>query len=108
MGPNGWVEVEDVGALRWRVVMSGEFDGAECTHLHRVLHELLCVDDAAVELDMAQVEFFGSAGVAAILGAVTDNTMAGSTLTIVAVSSPARRVIELTEMDQLIEMRTDD
>jgi anti-anti-sigma factor len=105
MGANGWVDVEVTGDQCWRVALTGEFDSVECRELHRVLDDLLCVDGAVVDLAMEDVAFFGSAGVAAIIGAVTDNTMAGSHLTIVSASTAARRVIELTEMHRLIEVR---
>ncbi|MGD9997336.1 MAG: STAS domain-containing protein [Ilumatobacteraceae bacterium] len=94
MDEPGWYQVKiERGVVC--VLLHGEFDIVESAELEAALLPLVEQPGARVEVDMSDVEFFGSSGLRALLAAHERATTCGSSLTVVAESDVCTRVFDL-------------
>jgi anti-anti-sigma factor len=101
MDGSGWYQVKiERGVVR--VVLHGEFDLVESAELEGALRPLVEQPRARVELDLTDVEFFGSSGLRALLAAHEHAKECESSLTVVAESAVCSRVFELAGVAGLL------
>jgi anti-anti-sigma factor len=94
MNGAGWYQVKiERGTVG--VVLHGEFDLVESAELEQALVPLVEQPNARVELDLSDVQFFGSSGLRALLAAHERADACGSSLTVIAESTVCARVFEL-------------
>jgi anti-anti-sigma factor len=84
----------DVSGEVARVALAGEIDDSNVDELSATLGELFGLHLRRIELDLAAVDYLGSAGVRALVRAV-DNT-GGVDVAVVAASDIVVRVLEIT------------
>ncbi|MEV5649646.1 STAS domain-containing protein [Nocardia sp. NPDC052254] len=82
------------------VTVYGEVDMNSAPQLQSALDEALRESPAAVVLDMSEVGFLGSAGLSVLLTV----SQAGTAALRVVASPAARRPIEVTALDELLEL----
>lgn len=87
-----------------RVVrVDGEIDMSTAPALERTLLREIEAGDGAVELDLANVGFFGSEGVRLVTLAARQAAERGVRFAIVDASESVRRVLEVLELDGLLD-----
>ena len=82
------------------VVFNGEIDLESSPSARKIL--LRCVDNASnVSVDLSGVTYIDSSGVASLVEALQAAKKNGSRLSLVSVSEPTRRVLELARLDKV-------
>jgi anti-sigma B factor antagonist len=81
------------------LTLHGELDLQSVGRLRTCLAETLERDSGAVLVDLTDVAFIDSTGLAALLNALRRLTRAGRPLLLVAGEGPVRRVLRLTRLD---------
>lgn len=104
-GENGGFSIAtiDEGA-RLIVKVSGELDIATADQLSSQLEELKVPEGGQIAVDLSQVGFMDSTGLRILIAANRKAGEAGHEFTVVTGQSPARRVFELTRMDEHIRV----
>jgi anti-sigma B factor antagonist len=82
----------------WTVKVEGELDSATAPELTGAMSELDLSDGHAVAIDLGGCTFIDSSGIHALVAAATVAKGAGKRLTVRAVSSNARRVLEICSL----------
>src|SRR6476659_9056305 len=82
------------------VTLSGELDIATADQLTQALESVQPVAGSRLVIDLTAVSFMDSTGLRVLIAANRNATAAGYTLVIVTGESPAKRVLELTRMDE--------
>lgn len=97
----GGVALELAGPDRRRayVRLSGEFDITNCTRIGEVFASALEAGCTAVQVDMSEVSFIGSASMRELLQARRRLREANVRVTLAAVSPVAHRVMDLLGLD---------
>jgi anti-anti-sigma factor len=101
MNGSGWYQVKiERGVVC--VVLHGEFDLVESAELESALMPLVDQHRARVEVDLADVQFFGSSGLRALLAAHERAKECESSLTVIAESEVCTRVFDLAGVAELL------
>jgi anti-sigma B factor antagonist len=79
---------------------AGEVDLQHSPKLRKVLMDLM-LDRRMVVVDMSQVEYIDSSGIASLVEAYQMARRNGSRFTLAAVSPPALRVLQLARLDKV-------
>jgi anti-anti-sigma factor len=99
MDGSGWYQIKiERGVVR--VVLHGEFDVVESDELEQALLPLVGQPAACVELDLADVEFFGSRALGAVLAAQDRSAEHDSTLRVVAASPLCLRLFDIAGVSE--------
>jgi anti-anti-sigma factor len=94
------LELDDGGGDRSATIrLCGEFDITNCAHIREVFATALALGCRALQLDMSEVSFIGSATLRELLTALRLAAQAQVQVTAVAVSPVTRRLLDLTELD---------
>jgi anti-sigma B factor antagonist len=88
------------------LVVAGEVDLSDAGEIEAHLEELWAAGHTTVDIDLHQVSFMDSSGLHAITRAARAARAPGTTLTIIDVSEPVRRLLGLTCMDQVLPIRS--
>ena len=88
-----------------RVILSGDLDYSTESQTRAVLAEAIAIDDDEVVADGSAVTFVDSSGLRALLGARAALAAVGRHFSIENTSSAMRRVIEITGLADLIDVR---
>ncbi len=86
------------------VAVSGELDIATADRLTKALAGIEVEPDHLLAVDLSGVEFMDSTGLRLLIGANRRAGEAGYRFTVVTGGSPAKRVFELTKMDEYIDV----
>src|ERR1700685_613090 len=97
------IEVQD-SAERTLVTLSGELDAATASFLYDKLSDLEVQDAHNVVLDLAQVTFMDSTGLAVIVTEHKRLQHSEGTLTIFSPPSSVRRLFEITGLTTLLDI----
>jgi anti-sigma B factor antagonist len=100
MGTSVMVVEFDVLTTPGRVVVTGELDMDVCVSLREALTEAAREDGSAVTVDLSGVSFIDSSG----LNELLQFTNRGHRLTLVGVTPPVRRTIELVGLEQVFSV----
>lgn len=84
--------------------VAGEIDLSNATQLHAAFAHVLRDEPAFLVVDLSRVTFLGSAGLNLLIA--TNDRMGEGRMRVVAPSTPARRAIELSGMDQVLSVYT--
>ncbi|MBJ7354542.1 MAG: STAS domain-containing protein [Thermoleophilaceae bacterium] len=87
-----------------RVALSGELDIATADQLTESLEGVRPASGDRMVIDLSAVSFMDSTGLRVLITANRDATAAGYSLVIVTGESPAKRVLELTRMDEHMQV----
>jgi anti-sigma B factor antagonist len=79
--------------------LHGELDLQTVPQLRLALSEALQRDDGAVVVDLVDVTFIDSTGLASLLNALRRLTRAGRRLLLACADGPVRRMLQLTRLD---------
>lgn len=91
----------DIATIR----LSGRLDALEASDLRQLLKDHLVDGRANIAVDLSEVTFVDSAGLAALVKGMKDATLAGGDLRLVSPVMPdAKRVFELTRFDRVFTM----
>ena len=88
-----------------RVLLSGDLDYSSESHTRAVLAEAIARDTGEVVADGRAVTFVDSSGLRALLGAHSELAAAGRHFRIENPSSAMRRVIEISGLADLVDVR---
>lgn len=90
------------------IVVSGRLDSVEATPLRATLNEFLTKGTNRVVVDLSDVEFVDSAGLAALVIGMKRARLEDGDLRLVSPRHPdARRVFEVTKFDEVFNMFED-
>ena len=89
------------------VVLSGEFDMAGVEQFESRLRAVEAESPETILIDLAAVEFMDSSGLRAIVSADDRSRKTGRRLAIVPGPSHVRRVFEITQLDERLELVDD-
>jgi anti-sigma B factor antagonist len=81
------------------ITVRGELDMQTVGRLRAALAQALADDGGAVVVDLSEVEFIDSTGLAALLNALRRLTRAGRRMALVPGDGPVRRILVLTRLD---------
>ena len=99
---HGWIEVSESGtALVLRIV--GELDAASRNSIEPALLAAI-VSAESVIVDLGELTFCDSSGVAMFIAAHQKASAEGTTLAVRNVLRPVRRVFEITSLDTVINL----
>jgi anti-sigma B factor antagonist len=99
---NGWIEVSEQGAtLVLRI--GGELDAASCKTIEPTMTAAIA-SAGAVIVDLGDLTFCDSSGVGLLIGSHTKAVASGTALSIRNVRPPVRRIFEITNLDDVIEL----
>lgn len=91
----------DIATIR----LAGRLDALEAGDLRQLLKDHLSDGRANIAVDLSEVTFVDSAGLAALVKGMKDATLAGGDLRLVSPTLPdAKRVFELTRFDKVFTM----
>lgn len=91
------------GTLTRQVVVAGEIlDPSDASQLYEVICEAVRHRAKSVEVDLSGVELFGSVAINALLHAQQDAKRLGCAVTVVAASPLVRRVLEITDLTEVL------
>lgn len=97
------VEAETIGSTV-AFSLSGDFDIASADIFKAALAANKAEAGGAVVIDLSAVGFMDSTGLRLLITANREAAEAGHSLTVVTGDSPAKRVLELTRMDEHIRV----
>jgi anti-sigma B factor antagonist len=86
------------------VALSGELDIATANQLTEQLEGVQPVSGDRLVIDLSAVSFMDSTGLRVLIAANRNATAGGYSLVIVTGESPAKRVLELTRMDEHMQV----
>lgn len=90
------------------ISLTGRLDALEAGGLRDVLGNLVAAGTIQIVVDLSDVEFVDSAGLAALVKGMKDARSAGGDLRLVrSQNSDAQRVFSLTKFDKVFEMADD-
>ena len=98
----GWIEVSESGAVLV-LRMGGELDAASRLAIEPALMSATVSAGSAV-VDLAELTFCDSSGIAMFIAAHAHAKAHGTTIAIRNVRPPVRRVFEIANLDNLIEL----
>lgn len=99
------VEVERVDADEAVVALAGRFDAVEAPPVRRVLDDPAIRAAASLTIDLRDVTFIDSAGLAVLARARRDRVLRGDRITLVRPHlEEAMRVFRLTQFDEIFHM----
>lgn len=113
VGREGWtgygltITVAKRDALRANVRLVGELDLASVTILESCLANLLATGSRYVRADLSGLSFVDCAGLGAVLTAHNEFLRARGTLILTGVTAPARRVLELAKLGDILFVAAD-
>lgn len=87
------------------LVLNGRFDAFETEAFRAMIDELLASDATSISLDMADVQFIDSSGLAELVRAMKHCREASGDLFLLRPSDPIVVILELTRLDAAIEVR---
>ena len=87
-----------------RIALSGELDMAATLKLEPVLDELLAAGTGSLVLDLADLTFIDSTGMALLVGINERANAAGTELTLLRPREHVGRVLEVTGLDGLLPL----
>ncbi len=87
------------------LVLVGDFDLAAADDLRAALRSLGSAGSAAPQLDLAGVTFLDSSGLGVLLDFQRETEAANGAVVLLAPSSPCRRLLEITGVDSLFDIR---
>jgi anti-anti-sigma factor len=93
------LELDDGDQRSATIRLSGEFDITNCAEIREVFGTALDLGCRALQVDMSEVSFIGSATLRELLSALRLAAEAQIQVTPVAVSPVTRRLLDLTELD---------
>lgn len=96
----------ETGPGLYTVALSGELDIATADQLTAALDDLAPASGERVIIDLTAVSFMDSTGLRILIAANGDATDGSYELFIVTGESPAKRVLELTRMDEHMQVVT--
>jgi len=99
------VVVADAGPGRIRLWVAGDVDLATADTLADALDRAVAQTTGAVELDLSEVTFLDARGVAVLVRAAAAAGTRGGLLRLVSPRSSVRRVLELTRVAAVCEVR---
>ena len=89
-----------------RVAIAGEIDLANAAPVESAIFDAISNDDTLVVLDLSDVRYIDSSGVRILFGlAARLRTLQVELVIEARRSSPARRVVELSGMGMMVELR---
>jgi anti-sigma B factor antagonist len=94
-----------IDPARAAVLVQGELDLVTAPHLCSELNEVLAKPIEHVTVDVGDVTFMDSSGLAALIGAHAQATQTGIELVLAHVSRQVRLVIEAAGLDELFRLR---
>ncbi|MGK2878934.1 MAG: STAS domain-containing protein [Solirubrobacterales bacterium] len=97
------VEVSSADGAR-RVALSGELDIATVDQLSAALERLSIAGAERLIIDLSAVTFMDSSGLRVLILANRDAASGGYEFVVVTGDSPAKRVLELTRMDEHMQV----
>jgi anti-anti-sigma factor len=87
------------------LVLVGEFDLAVADGLRAALDGLRASDSTSPTLDLAGVTFMDSSCLGALLDLQRQAHASGGNVVLISPSGPSRRLLEITGVDELFEIR---
>jgi anti-sigma B factor antagonist len=90
------------------ITVCGDLDGDTAPHLMELVERVAAGRPAQVIIDLANVSFFGAAGVTALLRANDIITGAGGRLVLRSPSPQTQRIFAITAIDHLFQPATSD
>jgi anti-anti-sigma factor len=94
----------DSDADSHKVTLSGELDIATADQLTEALEGVQPVSGTGLVIDLTAVSFMDSTGLRVLIAANRNAAAGGYSLVIVTGESPAKRVLELTRMDEHMQV----
>jgi anti-sigma B factor antagonist len=94
----------DSDANSHTVTLSGELDIATADQLTEALEGVQPISDTRLVIDLTAVSFMDSTGLRVLIAANRNASAGGYSLVIVTGESPAKRVLELTRMDEHMQV----
>ena len=87
-----------------RIALSGELDIATVDQLSARIDRLSAAAGERLVIDLSAVSFMDSSGLRVLIAANRDAAAGGYELVVVTGDSPAKRVLELTRMDEHMQV----
>ncbi len=87
------------------LVLLGDFDLATVEDLRAALRSLGTAGSAAPQLDLSGVTFLDSSGLGVLLDFQRETAAANGAVVVLAPSAPCRRLLEITGVDALFDIR---
>ena len=87
------------------LALSGRFDAFETERFRLVVDELLASDATSISLDLAEVHFIDSSGLAELVRAMKHCRESDGDLFLLRPSDPVAVILELTRLDAAFEIR---
>ncbi|MFE9776234.1 STAS domain-containing protein [Streptomyces sp. NPDC005931] len=87
--------------------VSGDLDYTTAQQLRTATHEASPPGGGFVALDLGELRFCDSTGITALIGARNHVVSAGDEFLLVAVPDSMARLLRMTGLDQIIEVRDD-
>lgn len=104
MGESLLLETREAGD--WTVVdVKGEVDLYTAPRLKTLLTDITAGGRSNVAVDFAGVEFMDSTGLGVLISGLKRCREAGGTLALVAPTEPVRKVLTITGLDQVFDIR---
>lgn len=88
------------------LTLTGRFDAFETEAFRSTVDPLLAGDTTSISLDLSEVHFIDSSGLAELVRAMKHCREAGGELTLVRPSDPIVVILELTRLDAAFEIIT--
>ena len=101
------VVIEGLGARAVRVAVQGELSGPSAYTVDTQLRRVEATDPACVVLDLSDLGFIDSAGLAQVMAAHRRALRAGRRLLVVEGSQAVRRLIALTALNRHLDLMPD-
>lgn len=101
------IEITDDAATHPHLALSGRFDAFETEGFRETIDGLLAGDATSIGLDLANVHFIDSSGLAELVRAMKHCREADGELFLLRPSDPIVVILELTRLDAAFEIRTD-
>jgi anti-sigma B factor antagonist len=87
------------------LVLVGDFDLAAAEDLRAALRSLGTAGSATPQLDLSGVTFLDSSGLGVLLDFQRDTAASNGAVVVLAPSPPCRRLLEITGVDTLFDIR---
>jgi anti-sigma B factor antagonist len=103
--PDAALLTQTIDGLGIALVVHGELDLATSPRLTRRVHQALCLPVDCITIDLSEVEFMDSQGLHALDDARLAAREQGIALVLASPSRSVRRLLEVTVMTDLFEVR---
>jgi anti-sigma B factor antagonist len=100
MGETVWTCVEEQGALK----LTGEVDYTVSEEVRAFLLEKIATGQGTLALDLAEVSYLDSSGLAILLEVRRTLLDLGRTLCIKSISPPVKKLMVLTKVDHVFDL----